>query len=66
MEVMNNNKKLYRSRQRMIGGVCGGLAEFLDTDPTVIRLIAVVLFFLPLLPAVLCYLVAWAIIPKRP
>ena len=50
----------------MIGGVCGGLAEFLDTDPTVIRLIAVVLFFLPLLPAVLCYLVAWAIIPERP
>lgn len=66
MEVMNNNKKLYRSRQRMIGGVCGGLAEFLDTDPTVIRLIAVVLFFLPLLPAVLCYFVAWAIIPERP
>lgn len=66
MEVMNNNKKLYRSRQRMIGGVCGGLAEFLDTDPTVIRLIAVVLFFLRLLPAVLCYLVAWAIIPERP
>ena len=65
MEIMNEPKKLYRSRHKMIGGVCGGLAEYLDIDPTVIRLIAVVLFFLPLLPAALCYLLAWAIIPER-
>lgn len=65
MEIMNEPKKLYRSRHKMIGGVCGGLAEYLDIDPTVVRLIAVVLFFLPFLPAVLCYLLAWAIIPER-
>lgn len=65
MEIMNEHKKLYRSRHKMIGGVCGGLAEYLDIDPTVVRLIAVVLFFLPLLPAALCYLLAWAIIPER-
>lgn len=32
-------RKLYRSQtERMIGGVCGGLAEFLDLDPTLVRL----------------------------
>ena len=39
---MSENKRLYRSRnQRMIGGICGGLGEFLDVDPTIIRLVVV-------------------------
>ena len=32
-------KKLYRSNDRMLGGVCAGLAEYADMDPTVVRLI---------------------------
>jgi phage shock protein C len=40
---MTTPKKLYRSRKdRMIGGVCGGLAQYFTIDPTVIRLIAVI------------------------
>lgn len=36
-------KRLYRSRHdRMIGGVCGGLAKYFNVDPTLIRLLAVV------------------------
>ncbi len=36
-------KKLYRSRdQRMIWGICGGVAQCFDIDPTIIRVIAVV------------------------
>jgi len=59
-------KKLYRSRDdRKIGGVCGGIAEYFDWDPTLVRVGAVVL-------AVLwgagfwAYIIAWAIIPERP
>ena len=38
------DKKLYRSREnRMLAGVCGGIAEYLEMDPTVIRLIRVIL-----------------------
>ena len=39
-------KRLYRSRKnRVIAGVCGGIAEYLDVDPVLIRVIAVVLLF---------------------
>jgi phage shock protein PspC (stress-responsive transcriptional regulator) len=38
----NNTKKLYRSRDdRMISGVCAGLAEYIDIDPTIVRLLFV-------------------------
>ena len=58
-------KKLYRStRQKMLGGVCGGLAEYFDLDVSLIRLIFVGLALLTaILPMVLFYLVAWLIIP---
>ena len=37
---MENNKKLTRSRkERMIAGVCGGLAEYLGWDPTLVRIV---------------------------
>ena len=37
-------KRLYRSRRDvMIAGVCGGIAEYFDVDPTIVRLIAVIL-----------------------
>ena len=65
MEIMNEPKKLYRSNSRMIGGVCGGLAEYFNIDPTLVRVIAALLFFTPFAPAVICYLVAWMIIPER-
>ncbi|HOM94729.1 MAG TPA: PspC domain-containing protein [Candidatus Saccharicenans sp.] len=61
-------KKLYRStRQKMLGGVCGGLAEYFDLDVSLIRLIFVGLALLTaILPMVLFYLVAWLIIPLEP
>lgn len=62
-------KRLMRSSvDSKIGGVCGGLAEYLDVDSTVVRLIWVmlVIFPVPLVPAILCYLVAWVVIPRAP
>ena len=42
---MNNNKKLHRSNsEKMIAGVCGGLADYFNIDPTIIRLLFVLLF----------------------
>lgn len=59
-------KRLYRSRRdRMIGGVCGGLAEYLDTDPTIIRL-ALALSILLGGAGILAYLIMWIIIPEEP
>ncbi len=59
-------KRLYRSRtQIMMGGVCGGLAEYFDVDVTIIRLLWVLSFFAGG-AGVLAYLVAWVIIPQEP
>ena len=57
------NNKLYRSDSGMLGGVCAGLAEFVDVDPTIIRLAWALSFLLGGL-GILAYLVAWVIIPK--
>lgn len=66
MEVMNEQpKKLYRSQSRMLGGVCGGLAEYWNVDPTFIRVVFAVLFFVPMMPIVLPYLIMWLLIPER-
>lgn len=60
------SKRLYRSRREsMICGVCGGIAEYFDVDPTLIRLGAVVLIF-GWGSGLLAYLVAAIIIPKNP
>lgn len=59
-------KRLYRSgKERMLGGVCGGIAEYLGTDPTIVRLAWVLLTFVGG-AGVLAYLIAWLIIPRNP
>lgn len=62
----NNIKRLYRSRDnRMISGVCAGLAEYLDIDPTIVRL----LFVLGLVvggATFWAYLVMMLIVPEEP
>jgi len=59
-------KRLYRSQEdRMIGGVCGGLAEYLSVDPTLIRLLYI-LFALTGGSGVLAYLIMLVIIPEKP
>lgn len=59
------SKKLYRSkRQRMICGVCGGIAEYFNIDPTIIRLVWV-LFVLTGGSGLLIYFIAAIIIPDE-
>lgn len=60
------NKKLYKSNQnRMIDGVCGGIAEYFGIDPTLIRLGAVLLTCAGG-SGVLAYIIAAVIIPRAP
>lgn len=64
--MTNMSDRLYRSRQyRMLGGVCGGIAERFGMDPTIVRLIAVLLAFLPG-PMFIAYIVLWIVIPPEP
>ncbi|GAX90818.1 PspC domain-containing protein [Effusibacillus lacus] len=60
-------KKLVRSRrQRMIAGVCGGIAEYFDVDPTVVRVAYVLLSILTAaFPGILVYLLLILIIPNE-
>ena len=57
-------KKLYLSeRDKKIAGVCGGIAEYLNVDSTLIRLLWVLAAFI-FGGGVLAYIIAWLIIPK--
>jgi phage shock protein C len=63
---MNASRRLYRSRHnRVIAGICGGLADYFGVDPSLVRIILVVVSLLPG-PSVIFYLIAWAIIPQEP
>jgi phage shock protein PspC (stress-responsive transcriptional regulator) len=61
-------KRLYLSdTDKKIAGICGGIAEYLEVDSTIVRLIVVLLALLSaVVPACLAYLVAWLIVPRKP
>ena len=65
--MSNQYKKLYRSREnRMIGGVCGGLGEYFDIDPTLVRVLFILGAFLGIPGALLLvYLVMLIIVPQE-
>ena len=58
-------RKLYRSRrQRVLAGVCGGLAEYLNVDVVIVRLVWVLLVVMG--PGIVGYPVAWLVVPLTP
>jgi phage shock protein C len=63
---MDPTRKLYRSRaNRKLAGVCGGLADYFNLDPTLIRVLFVVLAVLGG-SGILIYLAMWIIVPNQP
>jgi len=59
-------KRVYRSRdERVIWGVCGGIAKYFDVDPTIIRIIAVLTLFFAC-TGILIYIILTIIIPLEP
>ena len=65
---LNNMKKLFRSdKDRIIAGIFGGLGEYLDIDPVLLRLgWLLITVFTGFIPGIIAYAVAILIIPRRP
>jgi phage shock protein C len=67
MADTNEPKRLYLSnKDKKIMGVCGGIAEYFNVDPTVVRLAAVVLVLVTGGAAVIAYLIVGVVVPKSP
>jgi phage shock protein C len=59
-------KRLVRTRDdRWIAGVCGGVARYTGLDPTLVRLLTVVLTVLGLGSLIVAYVVAWVLMPEE-
>ena len=62
-----SNKRLYRSRkEKMLAGVCGGIGEYLDTDPTIIRLVWILITIASFGMGIIGYIVALIVMPEQP
>ena len=67
MSTEQNEKKVYRSRgNKMLGGVCAGLAEYFNVDPTLVRLGFVALCIFAFGSGLIAYIVALIIMPEAP
>lgn len=62
---MSNERKIYRSSDRVIAGVCGGIAEFFDLDPTLVRLVYAFFTVTTLFSGFILYIIAWLIVPRK-
>lgn len=62
---MTNDKKLYRTRDGILAGVCGGLAEFFGLDASLIRIATLILILFGGL-SIWVYIILWLIVPKAP
>lgn len=61
-----NGKRLFRSlNNRMLCGVCGGLGEYFNIDPTLVRLLAAVICLCSCFTGILAYIIAAIIIPEE-
>lgn len=61
------DKKLYRSNDRKLAGVCGGLGEYLGIDPTLVRVLYVLIsLFSTGFPGLIVYLILALVIPNQP
>ena len=66
MENFENPKRLYRSDNKMIAGVCGGIAEYFNIDPTIVRVGYAALSVLSAgFPGLLLYLILLIIMPQK-
>lgn len=66
MGTVTQTRRLYRSRtDRKLAGVCGGLAQYFNTDATLLRVLFVVLALLGG-PGLVIYLLMWILVPEEP
>lgn len=61
---METRKRLSRSmKNKMIGGVCGGMANYFDIDPTLVRVGYILVSVFTIFSGVLAYFVLWLVMP---
>ena len=66
MNTFDGKKRLTRSNDRMLAGVLAGIAEYLEMDPTIVRIIYVLLaVFSAGFPGLLLYIILWIVIPEK-
>ena len=59
------SKRLRKSKNRMIAGVCGGIAEWLGWDTTLVRVLYVLIsIFSAAFPGILVYIILWIVMPN--
>ncbi len=59
------SKRLYKSREKKLAGVCGGIAEYFDIDPTIIRIVWLI-FVLCAGTGLVAYIIAAIVMPDQP
>ena len=63
---MNNNRLFRNTNSKVIGGVASGLADYLQIDVTIVRVLLVLAIFIPKpFPIVLIYIILWAVMPAN-
>lgn len=64
--MADNVKRLYRSRKdKILGRVCGGIANYFSIDPVIVRLIWILLSIGSFGAGIIVYVIAWIIIPQE-
>ncbi len=59
--------KLYRSKKnKIIAGICGGIGEYFKIDPTLVRLLWLLVSVMSVGAGLVAYIIAWIIIPEEP
>jgi len=59
------SRRLYRSKDQMVAGVCAGIAEYFGWDKGVVRLVYLILsVFSVAFPGILVYIVLWIVMPE--
>ncbi len=65
--ILSMTEKLYRSRKnKVLGGVCGGIAEYFNIDPVLVRILWILLCFFSAGLGIIAYLIFWLIVPLEP
>ena len=64
--MSNNQKQLKRSlNDRMLAGVCGGLAQYLGLDPSLVRIVYAILTVFTAFAGLIIYILMWIIVPEE-
>lgn len=59
------NRKLTRSNNRMLAGVCAGIAEYFGWDPTVVRVVYTLATFFTAFAGTIVYIILWIVMPEK-